>query len=203
VNGSGGAVIPQRQLAIMAYGSLISEPGPELRALIAERVPRRTPFPVEFGRASQRWGGGPVLVPHPAGAPVEGQLLVLRPGVALGRAVEALREREGLPSADGVVAVEVDDDRLVLVASLPRNLPAPDLRPVALARRAVASVRSGPRNGVAYLRRVTASGVSTPRTPEYARHVLRLAGAETLEEAERRLIALAGTADDGGAHGLG
>jgi hypothetical protein len=197
-------VIPQRQLAIMAYGSLISEPGPELRALIAERLPRATPFPVEFGRASHRWGGGPVLVPHPAGAPVEGRLLVLRRGVSLGRAVEALREREGLPSADGVVAVEVDDDeRLVLTASLPRNLPAPDLRPTALARRAAASVRAGPRNGVAYLRRVTACGVSTPRSGEYAKEVLRLAGAETLEDAERRLIALAGRADEGGAHGLG
>ena len=187
----------------MAYGSLIGDPGPELRALIVERVPHRTPFPVEFGRASRRWGGGPVLVPHPAGAPVDGQLLVLNPRVALGQAVEALREREGMPSADGVVEVGQVGRCLVLAASLPRNLPAPDLRPAALARRAAASVEAGPRNGVAYLRAVVGAGVCTPRTGAYVRAVLGLAGADTLEDAERRLVALAEARNGGCPDGVG
>jgi hypothetical protein len=187
----------------MAYGSLIADPGPELRALIVDRVSHRTPFPVEFGRASRRWGGGPVLVPHPAGAPVDGELLVLNPMVGLGQAVEAMREREGLPSADGVVEVGAIGAWLVLAASLPRNLPAPDLEPEALARRAAASVCAGPRNGVAYLRTVMDGGVCTPRTDAYARAVLRLAGAETLEEAERRLVAFADARNGGSTDGLG
>ena len=68
--------VPQRPLAILAYGSLLHSPGP-LGPLVTGVVPCRTPFPVEYGRASQRWNGGPVLVPHPDGGPVDGGLLVM------------------------------------------------------------------------------------------------------------------------------
>jgi hypothetical protein len=89
-----------------------------------------------------------------------------------------------------VVEVPMDGGRLVLAASLPRNLPLPDMRPHALARRAAASVPRGERNGVAYLRGAIASGISTPRTAEYAEEILTLAGASSLEDAEQRLLAL-------------
>jgi hypothetical protein len=194
--------VPQRPVAVLAYGSLLHTPGPELAALIVERRPCRTPFPVEYGRASRRWGGGPVLVPHPRGAPVDGALLVLVAGVGLGAAVDALAEREGLPSGRGVLQVEMPGDLLVLVAGLPRNLPAPDMTPDALALRAVASVGAGPRNGIGYLRGAIAAGVRTPLTDAYATRVRDLAGAESLEEAER-LVALAASTRTGGADGLG
>ena len=70
-----------------------------------------------------------------------------------------LAEREGLLSARGVVQVDLPGDRLVLAASLPRNLPAPDMTPAALARRAIASVHAdGRRNGVRYLAAALALG---------------------------------------------
>jgi hypothetical protein len=194
--------VPQRRIGILAYGSLLHTPGPELAALIVGRRPCRTPFPVEYGRASRRWGGGPVLVPHPRGAPVDGAVLLLGPGVGLGGAVDALAEREGLPSARGVLQVEMPGDLLVLVAGLPRNLPAPDMTPDALARRAVASVGAGPRNGIGYLRGAIDAGVVTPLTEAYAARVRELAGAVSLEEAER-LVALAAPTETGGADGLG
>lgn len=194
--------VPQRPVAVLAYGSLLHTPGPELAALIVERRPCRTPFPVEYGRASRRWGGGPVLVPHPRGAPVDGALLVLVSGVGLGAAVDALAEREGLPSGRGVLQVEMPGDLLVLVAGLPRNLPAPDMTPDALALRAVASVGAGPRNGIGYLRGAIEAGVRTPLTDAYATRVRDLAGAGSLEEAER-LVALAASTRTGGADGLG
>jgi hypothetical protein len=189
----------------MAYGSLIAEPGPGLAPVIVERHPQRTPFSVEFGRASQRWGGGPVLVPHAAGGPVDGQLLVLHPTLGLGAAAELLRLREGMPDASGVVQVEADVPYVVIAAALPRNLPAPDMRPEALARRAAWSIRPGrERNGVAYLRRVWASGIRTPLTAPYADAVMALAGrAGSLEEAERRLVALAEDPGEGSVVGLG
>jgi hypothetical protein len=195
-------VVPQRPLAVLAYGSLLHAPGPGLAALVAGRRPCRTPFPVEYGRASQRWGGGPVLVPHPRGAPVDGALLLLAEGVELGVAVDALAEREGLPDPRGVLQVEMPGDRLVLAASLPRNLPAPDMAPAALARRAVESARTGPRNGVAYLRGAIDAGVLTPVTDAYARAVCALAGAGSLGEAER-LLALRRPQGIGRTHGLG
>lgn len=185
--------VPSRRLAVLAYGSLLHAAGPELSALVVGREPCRTPFPVEYGRVSPRWGGGPVLVPHPDGAPVDGALLVLREGVGLGVAVEALRRREGLPGAAGILEVRVPgaEDLVVLCASLPRNLGAAGMTPDALAGRAVESVAAGgARNGVAYLRGALEAGVRTPASAEYRRRILERVGAADLEEAEARLLRL-------------
>lgn len=194
--------VPQRGLAILAYGSLLYRPGPGLASVIAGREACDTPFPVEYGRASRRWGGGPVLVPHPRGGPVRGALLLLAEGVELGVAVELLADREGLDSARGVVQVDMPGDRTVLCASLPRNLPEPDMTPDALARRALDSAAHGPRNGIAYLRGAVDAGVRTPLTDAYAGRVLARAGAASLGEAER-LVALRRPAAAGRADGLG
>jgi hypothetical protein len=194
--------VPQRRLAILAYGSLLYRLGPGLASVVVASEPCRTPFPVEYGRASRRWNGGPVLVPHPRGATVQGALLHLADGVELGAAAELLAQREGLDGARGIVQVELPGDRLVLSASLPRNLPDPDMTPDALARRAVESARGGPRNGVAYLRGAVDAGVRTPLTDAYAAEVLRLVGAASLAEAER-LVALDRPTAVGGADGLG
>ncbi|HEX2506759.1 MAG TPA: hypothetical protein VHK23_00450 [Miltoncostaeaceae bacterium] len=196
-----GSPVPQRRLAILAYGSLLYRLGP-LSSVVVGGEPCRTPFPVEYGRASRRWGGGPVLVPHPRGGPVDGALLHLADGVELGAAVELLAEREGLEGSRGVVQVELPGDRLVLSASLPRNLPDRDMAPEALARRAVRSARAGPRNGVAYLRGAVEVGVVTPLTGAYAEAVLELVGAASLTDAER-LVALDGPAAAGRANGVG
>jgi hypothetical protein len=194
--------VPRRQVAILAYGSLIEDPGYELAPLVVDREERTTPFRVEFCRASRRWGEGPVLAPHPAGAYVAGELLVLHPGVGLGRAMELLRRREGMPPADAVVEVGAAGRLVIIAAALPHNLPRPDMRPRALARRAATSVVRGPRNGVAYLRAVLATRVRTPLTQPYADELLSLSQASTLEEAERRLVALA-AGGGGRADGLG
>ena len=197
----GASPVPQRPLAILAYGSLLHDPG-SLGPLVVGVVPCRTPFPVEYGRASRRWGGGPVLVPHPRGGPVDGALLLLADHLELGQAVDMLAEREGLQGPRGVVQVEVPGGRLVLAASLPRNLPAPDMTPAALARRAVASVSGGRRNGVAYLAAALGSGVVTPLSQAYRDAVLAAAGASSLEEAER-LLALPRSEGRGMLDGLG
>jgi hypothetical protein len=189
--------VAQRPIAIMAYGSLLYQPGAGLTMVIAGREPCPTPFPVEYGRASRRWGGGPVLVPHDRGAPVDGALLLLSPDVDLGTAIELLAEREGLEGTRGVIQVDMPGDRLVIAASLPRNLPAPDMEPDALARRALDSARHGPRNGVAYLGAALRAGVRTPATEAYAHRVLERVGADSLEEAER-LLAFARSATQEG-----
>jgi hypothetical protein len=197
--------VAQRPLAILAYGSLLHSPG-SLGPLITGVVPCRTPFPVEYGRASQRWNGGPVLVPHPDGGPVDGALLLLAGHLELGQAADLLAEREGLLTSRGILQVEVpgEEERLVLTCSLPRNLPAPDITPAALARRAVASVhRDGRRNGVRYLAGALAQGVVTPRTEAYRDAVLAAAGAGSLDEAERVLALPRSEGGEGAADGLG
>ncbi len=198
----GASPVAQRRLAILAYGSLIHAPGPALALRIAGVEPCITPFPVEYGRVSARWGGGPVLIPHSRGAVVRGALLLLADDVALGEAVEMLASREGLPDARGVVQVEMPGERLVLAASLPRNLPTPEMTPAGLAGRAIQSARLGSRNGVAYLAAALRAGVSTPLSPAYAQAVVEGLGASSLEDAER-LVALAASASEGGEDGLG
>ena len=196
--------VSQRPLAILAYGSLLHSPG-AIGPLVTGVVPCRTPFPVEYGRASQRWNGGPVLVPHPDGAPVDGGLLLLAAHLELGQAADMLAEREGLLSSRGILQVDVPgEERLVLTCSLPRNLPAPDIAPEALARRAVASVHpDGRRNGVRYLAGALAAGVVTPRSLAYRDAVLSAAGAATLDDAERVLALPRSEGGGGAADGLG
>jgi hypothetical protein len=189
-------------MAILAYGSLLYAPGAALAPRIVGVEPCMTPFPVEYGRASRRWSGGPVLVPHARGAPVAGALLLLADDVDLGDAVEMLALREGLEDARGVVQVDMPGGRLVVTASLPRNLPAPDMAPDALARRAIESARHGPRNGVAYLAAALRAGVATPLSAAYAARILARLGVASLKEAER-LVALDRPARNGGADGLG
>jgi hypothetical protein len=189
------------RVAILAYGSLLYRLGPGLASVVVGSEPSRTPFPVEYGRASRRWGGGPVLVPHPRGGQVQGALLHLADGVEPGAAAELLAQREGLDGARGIVQVELPGDRLVLAASLPSNLAEAEMAPAALARLAVESASHGPRNGVAYLRGAVEAGVRTPLTDAYAAGVLDLVGAPSLAAAER-LVALARPAA-WRAHGLG
>lgn len=185
-----------RRIAVLAYGSLLHTPGPELGPRIVERRAQRTPFPVEYGRRSKRWSGGPVLVPHPTGAPVEGRLLVLAEGTTIGEAVDVVARREGCRPA-GIREVALGDpDLIALSASLPRNLTAAQMAPEALARAALGSVGRGERNGVEYLRGAMRAGVLTPRSLAYAREILAIVGGATLEEAERRLVGSAQIDDE-------
>jgi hypothetical protein len=59
------------KVGILAYGSLIGEPGPEIEPSIVRRIACVTPFKVEFARASKTRTGGPSLVPYEAGAQVD------------------------------------------------------------------------------------------------------------------------------------
>ncbi len=82
------------RIGILAYGSLISDPGIELGPQIADRIPTSTPFPVEYGRYSNSRGGGPTVVPHSSGEPVRAEVLVLKETVSLGDAKDMLWRRE-------------------------------------------------------------------------------------------------------------
>jgi hypothetical protein len=65
-------------IGILAYGSLIADPGSEIGPLIARRIQTVTPFSVEYARLSGKTrGGAPTVVPHAAGCPVKAEVLVL------------------------------------------------------------------------------------------------------------------------------
>ena len=85
-----------RQVGILGYGSLIDDPGHEIKAATVERLEGiKTPFKVEFARSSRGRGGGPTLVPvQEGGAHVNGVIFVLRPDVSERDAADMLWRRE-------------------------------------------------------------------------------------------------------------
>jgi hypothetical protein len=88
---------PMPQLGILAYGSLIDDPGEELAPLIVDRLRCvETPFPVEFARFSTTRDGAPTLVevaPNKGGK-VLAQILLLSPEVKPETARNILYHRE-------------------------------------------------------------------------------------------------------------
>ena len=147
------------EIAIPAYGSLISDPRPEIDPLVVSRVRTETPFPVEYARLSRSRGGAPTLVPRTLGAPVSAELLVLPDSISVTEAKDILYCREiGKPrsgrSYKGGTAPDAvlirDQEGFCGIAHVlytdfnpDGKIRSPD--PAELARAAVDSVRSAPR----------------------------------------------------------
>lgn len=66
------------KVGILAYGSLIFDPGKEIiEATVEVKCDVVTPFNVEFARSSKTRGGAPTLVPVEEGQPVAAKLFLL------------------------------------------------------------------------------------------------------------------------------
>ncbi|RME45739.1 MAG: hypothetical protein D6791_10025 [Chloroflexi bacterium] len=85
------------RLGILAYGSLLTDPGPEIEAATDHRIEQvETPFEVEYARSSKGRAGAPtlVLVPEGKGARVQAQVLVMRPDMGMPAVQDMLYRRE-------------------------------------------------------------------------------------------------------------
>lgn len=195
-------------IGILAYGSLIPNPGAEIGPVTVRRIDGvETPFRVEFSRSSRVRDGAPTLVPvDRGGARVTGVVLVLHDSVTESTAQDMLyrRERNRVGSGDRYADVDpADSDSAFLGrldgfagldvafhAALRANIEEPT--PELLARLAIASAAapSGAmdRDGIRYLMDAVQSGIVTPLMPEYEKGILRRTGGRDLEEA--RAIAL-------------
>ena len=177
-------------LAIYAYGSLLSDPGEKLAPRIIARLPRLSPWPIEYARRAKLRGNGPTLVIHESGAYVQGKLLVLDARVdAIEEIEECLWEREGKPPRTGLKRMEWGGFRTVLYCDLESTLSGLDLNADALARFAIESVRNNPaRNAIRYLAQNIEQGVITPLTYDYRETILCATGARNLTQAEELLL---------------
>lgn len=204
---------PARSLGILAYGSLIDDPGAEIAAA-TDRVLQdaiRTSFAVEFARSSKTRAGAPTLVPVEAGgAPVPARIIVLKAGVSEQEAKDCLWRREvdavgggrnypGDAGADAVIIDALDNfhdvDR-VLVARLAPNIEPLDAeRLAALALASVKAVADGAlergRDGITYLMRAKANGANTPLAAAYEDAIKRRTDAKDLEAALAKASAAA------------
>lgn len=171
---------------VLAFGSLIWEPG-ELSELdkIGE-VACMTPWPVEYARRSCTRHWAPTLVRVRDGRPVEARVLLywnepdtVKATLATREEINLQRNRSGIETCV-VLGVQV---RPIWYTALRLNIS--DLRPECLARLAISSVKpAGDRNGVRYLRRCIEHGIYTALTEAYSAEILRISGCGSLEEAE-------------------
>jgi cation transport regulator ChaC len=192
-----------KRIGILAYGSLIDEPGKELEPLIRERISNvKTPFSVEFARSSSSRDGAPTLVPvEDGGTQVQAVILVLDPTVEIRRAEDLLWRRETRnecsdkhyrPPADlgpnTVVIAHLQNFanvETVFFTMIGANIK--NRSPEYLAHLAVCSARSeaGARriDGISYLISVKKQKIQTPLMPAYEAAILQRTKAHTLDEA--------------------
>jgi hypothetical protein len=190
---------PKKKVGILAFGSLISDPGKELLAKIIMRTKTPTPFGVEYGRHSQTRGGAPTLVPHESGGPVDAEILVLEDTVSVEEARNMLWRRERRKEGTGENYVEGTSPNSVLVrewTDFPgvEHVLYTDFHPEGkvakpqaeeLAKQAIQSANAAKKgmDGITYLKTNMASGVKTKLTADYEAEILKQTKANTLEEA--------------------
>jgi len=188
---------PRKKIGILAFGSLIGDPGDELKPKIAMRIKMLTPFGVEYGRYSGKTrGGAPTLVPHEAGAPVTAEILVLDNDVNVAEATSMLWRRETRKIGTGATYVEGTSENSVLVKTIrdspwvesllytdfPSTGKIPNPIAPELAERAIRSAQAAKpgMDGISYLIAAIASGIQTPLTSAYHQEILRRTKADSL-----------------------
>jgi hypothetical protein len=192
-------------LGILAYGSLIDDPGPELAAVVVRVIKEGviTPFKVEFARTSATRAGAPTLIPvTTGGAHIPAQVLVLRADIDESTARDILWRRETgrtggalgnqtPPGANRVIERLQDfhGNSVVLYMRIGTNiarLTAQKLAELAIASAKSADLQEG-RDGISYLAAALRNGVRTPLTGEFEQEIKRQTGAISLAEALRIL----------------
>jgi cation transport regulator ChaC len=187
-------------VGILAYGSLISDPGDEIDAVklrIIENI--ETPFCVEFARSSSSRGGAPTLIPVGSGGRrVNGTIIVVSASTQEAHDMVYRREihqvgsersyKEPAAGAEGRVRVKFVDGGMMGVASvlytdIDTNIT--DLTAAKLADLAIASVRKAEtgKDGISYLMAASRNGIRTALSDDYAAEILRQTQTSTLEEA--------------------
>ena len=194
-------------IGILAFGSLIDNPGPEIEAaLVGRKLDVRTPFRVEFARRATKRGGAPTLVPvKQGGCSILGQILLVN--VPEQEAKDRLWRREvnkigqgghyKHPANPGRDTLIIDPYRnfegvgVVLAARFAATIVAPTAAHLAeLAIESARLERTG-RDGITYLIDAKRNGITTPLSDAYEREVLRRTQARDLGEALRKIQAKA------------
>lgn len=193
-------------IGILAYGSLIEEPGREIEPLIRERRESiETPFSIEFARRSSTRDGAPTVVPvESGGCPVYATIFVLVAGVSVAEAEDLLWRRETrnecsdkhytpptTPNPNKMVVEMLRDFEgidVVLYTKLGANITdisAEKLADLAIKSAKAKAGRKG-KDGISYLISVKRQGISTPLMPGYEKEILQKTGASGLDDALSR-----------------
>lgn len=195
------AINPQK-IGILAFGSLIDDPGQELQNVIVDKRENvLTPFKIEYGRKSSKRGDAPTLIPvSNGGQKVNATLLILSEEINLEEAKNRLYRREinevetdktytkrKNPTPNQLVIKEylnIEDVQICLTAKYGCNLT--DITPEILADLAIKSFKSDEvekrRDGISYLKNNIDNNIITPLTEDYKNVILKRMKAKSLEE---------------------
>lgn len=186
-------------IGILAYGSLIDDPGDELSPLIVDVVRGvQTPFNVEFARKSRTRGNAPTLIPvRDIGGHVQAAILVVDAPLDIARDMLWRREtrcddvtkKYVAPDPGRLNAVRVEklddfaDMDVVLYTSIGANIDP--LTAEGIADLAIASVSKAElgMDGISYLIAAKRNGIITELSAEYEARILTRVGAPDLENA--------------------
>jgi uracil permease len=204
-------------LGILVYGSMMGDPGKEIKRYVQTTIPVITPFAVEYARKSKNRINAPVLVPvKEHGAKVKAQILILKPEISEQMACDLLYRR-AINFVDEPAVVYSDKDKhenngldiqylenfesveKVFYTAFAPNIvniinPAisPDEKAKELAYLAIESLTLDTfcmhRDGIRCLIEDISSGIKTPLSEFYVREIINRASANNLNEA-RILIA--------------
>lgn len=189
-------------IGILAYGSLIEDPGIEIEPLILKRIENvKTPFRIEFARQSRTRSYAPTLTcVDTGGSHVLGSILILENTVTITEAENLLWRRETRQEGSKLSYVRPADASnkmivehltnfnglsTVIYTRLEKNIEA--LSGEILADLAIRSAkeiagRTG-KDGISYLISVKRQGIVTPLIKSYEREILRRTSTTTLEAA--------------------
>jgi hypothetical protein len=192
-------------VGILAFGSLIDNPGAEIEAVVVGRkLNVRTPFGVEFGRSSIKRAGAPTLVPlQQGGCPILAQILLVN--VSEEEAKDRLWKREvnrvgqgghyvhhANPGPNTLVVDRYENFEGVKVVLAARF--AATIAPLMAARLAELAIESARldrtgRDGISYLIDAKRNGIKTLLSDAYEREILRRTQARDLDAALRKIRA--------------
>jgi hypothetical protein len=191
------------RIGILAYGSLISNPGDEIKELlIGRRAGIPTPFHVEFAHMSKKRDGAPTLVPvEDGGSFCEATILVLDENTALDYAQDILYRREidkvGIkdkyyipdPTKENQVYVVPLANAFGLEYVLYTRIKA-NINPLTPDNLADLSIESAKKkagekreDGISYLIDVKKYGIHTALSNDYEQKILEKTNTSNLEEA--------------------
>ncbi|EAZ81327.1 hypothetical protein [Algoriphagus machipongonensis] len=190
------------RIGILAFGSLIDDPGKELQNIIKDRKEGIiTPFNVEYGRKSNKRGNAPTLIPvSNGGQKVAATLLILKEDLLLDQVKNMLYRREinkvgtnvtyterEHPTPNQLVIQEhrdISDVNIYLTANYGCNLA--EITSDILADLAIESFKSTGvekgRDGISYLKNNIDNKIITPLTEDYRKAILKKMKAKSLEE---------------------
>ncbi|MBC8487128.1 MAG: hypothetical protein H8D45_13955 [Bacteroidetes bacterium] len=197
------------KIGILAYGSLINNPGKEIEPLIIDRISCRTPFKVEYARTSKSRNGAPTLIlTESFGNEVSAIILVLKNTTDLNYAKSILwrRERHKIgdkkeyvepknPTINQVVVKTINNFKnveTVIYTSIGKNIDG-TINPEILAELAIDSIlkdagKKG-EDGIRYLLSAKNNGIITEFSKKYEQLILEKTETKTLEDAIKKLDA--------------